>query len=154
MIAGDGDGRPSLELLAGQLGVRDSVRFVGHVPDDDLPDLYRAADLFVMPSTGEGFGIVFLQAMASGIPVIGGDGDGGRDPLRDGRDGALVSSREPCAVARAIGRELRPDRGECSPERPFERARFQGFVARILEGSRSGAPAEVRGPAMSGRAPP
>jgi phosphatidylinositol alpha-1,6-mannosyltransferase len=154
VIAGDGDGRPSLELLAGQLGVRDHVRFVGHVPDDDLPDLYRAADLFVMPSTGEGFGIVFLQALASGIPVIGGDGDGSRDPLRDGKDGALVSSREPSAVARAIGRELRADRGGCSPERPFERARFQGFVARILEGSRSGAPAEVHGPAMSGRAPP
>ena len=42
--------------------MQENVRFVGLVPDEDLPDLYRAADVFVMPSTGEGFGIVFLQA--------------------------------------------------------------------------------------------
>jgi glycosyltransferase involved in cell wall biosynthesis len=51
------------------------------VPDEELVDHYRMADIFVMPSTGEGFGIVFLEAMACGIPAIGGNADGSTDPL-------------------------------------------------------------------------
>ena len=133
VIAGDGDDRSHLEALATEAGVRDSVRFVGHVPDEDLPALYRAADVFVMPSTGEGFGIVFLQAFASGVPVIGGAGDGSRGPLTDGEDGALVSSCVADGVARAIEYELRFDRGEPETERFFERSRFQGFLAKILK---------------------
>jgi phosphatidylinositol alpha-1,6-mannosyltransferase len=91
VVAGDGDDRPRLERLAAAQGLAERVRFIGYIAETELPDLYRAADVFVMPSTGEGFGIVFLQAMASGIPVIGGDADGSRDPLRDGADGLLVA---------------------------------------------------------------
>ena len=71
LIAGDGDDRPRLEALAAQHGVADRVRFLGAVPADALPDLYRAADVFVMPSTGEGFGIAYLEAMACGTPAVG-----------------------------------------------------------------------------------
>lgn len=102
LIAGDGDDRPRLEALALEHGVASSVEFLGHVPDDVLPALYRGADVFVMPSTGEGFGIVFLQALASGLPVIAGATDGSRDPLRDGREGTLLSDMHPAAVASAI----------------------------------------------------
>ena len=102
VIAGDGDDRHHLEECAAREGVRDEVRFVGHVPDDELPDLYRAADVFVMPSTGEGFGIVFLQAIASGLPVIGGDGDGSRDPLRDGTDGRMIPVGNPASIGKFI----------------------------------------------------
>jgi phosphatidylinositol alpha-1,6-mannosyltransferase len=81
LIVGDGDDRSRLESLAQDLGVAEQVRFAGEVPWNELPHYFRLADLFVMPSTGEGFGIVFLEAMASGIPVIGGNRDGSVDPL-------------------------------------------------------------------------
>ena len=67
----------------GDLG---AVRFLGYVPDEDLPDLYRLADLFVMPSTQEGFGIVYLEAAACGLRVVGGVGGGSGDAIPDDRD--------------------------------------------------------------------
>lgn len=91
VVAGDGDDRPRLEALARELGVADCVRFVGAVPRADLPALYRLADAFAMPSTGEGFGIAFLEAMASGVPALGLAGDGSVDALGDGDLGLVVS---------------------------------------------------------------
>lgn len=102
LIAGDGDDRPRLEALAGAHGVADRVRFIGRVPDEELPDLYRLADLFVMPSTGEGFGIVFLEAMASGVPALGGDADGSVDPLRDGALGMAASPERTVEAIRIL----------------------------------------------------
>ena len=64
LIVGDGDDRPRLESLAVECGVAEKVQFAGLVPPEELPDYFRLADVFVMPSTGEGFGIVFLEAMA------------------------------------------------------------------------------------------
>ena len=145
VIAGEGDDRHHLEALAREAGVQESVRFVGHVPDDEIPDLYRAADVFVMPSTGEGFGIVFLQALASGVPVIGGDGDGSRDPLRDGADGVLVCSGEADEVARAIEMELGADRVERAGARPFERAKFEESLGLILMRFRPRSKSKVNG---------
>jgi phosphatidylinositol alpha-1,6-mannosyltransferase len=81
LIAGSGADRPRLEALTLQLGLGPSVRFLGKVPDPDLPDLYRAADVFALPSTGEGFGIVYLEAMACGTPAIGLDVGGAPDAL-------------------------------------------------------------------------
>ena len=137
VIAGDGDDRPYLEGLAGRAGVRENVRFVGHVPEEELPDLYRAADVFVMPSTGEGFGIVFLQALASGLPVLGADGDGSRDPLRDGEDGALVSVDEPLGPARAIERALLERGGVHPAGHAFALPRFRALVGALLTGFQS-----------------
>jgi phosphatidylinositol alpha-1,6-mannosyltransferase len=90
IIVGDGDDRPRLESLAQEYGVGDKVRFAGRVEPGQLPDYFRLADVLVMPSTGEGFGIAFLEAMASGIRVIGGNRDGSVDPLADGKFGWLV----------------------------------------------------------------
>jgi phosphatidylinositol alpha-1,6-mannosyltransferase len=81
LIVGDGDDRPRLEAFAAELGVSHKVRFTGAVAPEGLPDYFRLADVFVMPSTGEGFGIVFLEAMACGIRVIGGNQDGSLDVL-------------------------------------------------------------------------
>jgi len=100
LVIGRGDDRPRLEALACEIGVGDRVVFAGFVPTADLPDLYRAADLYVMPSQ-EGFGIAYLEAMATGIPVISGDDDGSADPLQDGRLGWRVPHRDPESVARA-----------------------------------------------------
>lgn len=99
LIAGDGDDRERLFQHAAASGAVASVRFLGRVADGKLSDLYEAADVFVMPSTGEGFGIVFLEALQHGCVVIAGSADGSVDPLRDGADGYLVSPNDPKELA-------------------------------------------------------
>jgi phosphatidyl-myo-inositol dimannoside synthase len=98
LVIGRGDDRPRLEQLAQELGVGDRVVFAGFVPTSELPDHYRVADAYIMPSQ-EGFGIVYLEAMATGIPVLSGDSDGSADPLQDGELGWRVPHRDPQAVA-------------------------------------------------------
>jgi len=131
LVAGDGDDLPRLKQRADELGVSEQVRFIGYVTDEELPDLYRAADVFVMPSTGEGFGIVFLQALASGLPVIGGDSDGSRDPLRDGYDGRMVGVEQTDALVKAIDEIIRFDRTPNGSGHGFSRQYFQDLVARL-----------------------
>ncbi|MGH8051440.1 MAG: glycosyltransferase family 4 protein [Arenimonas sp.] len=113
LIAGEGDDEDRLKDIAHQLGVQDSVRFLGRVPNTKLPALYAAADLFLMPSTGEGFGIVFLEAMATGTPALGLDCDGSVDPLLDGELG-FVSNEENLAdnIAKALSFERVTDLSE------------------------------------------
>jgi glycosyltransferase involved in cell wall biosynthesis len=106
IVGGDGDDRPRLEQLAREVGVADAVRFMGLVPDADLPRLYGDADVFVMPSTKEGFGIVFLEALACGTPVIAGNRDGSVDAVLDGRLGRTVDPYDPEDLERAIDTEL------------------------------------------------
>lgn len=118
LIVGSGDDRARLEAIAVELGVNDRVKFLGAVDPQTLLETYRAADLFVMPSTGEGFGIAFLEAMASGTPALGLDVAGARDALELG---VAVSEND---LMRAIGRLLaqsRPDRHALAED---VRARF------------------------------
>jgi phosphatidylinositol alpha-1,6-mannosyltransferase len=91
LIAGEGDDRSRLELAARDAGVAERVRFLGRVEPDDLPDLYRAADLFALLSTGEGFGIAFIEAMACGTPAVGLAIGGSPDALGDGALGTLLA---------------------------------------------------------------
>ena len=100
LVIGRGDDQPRLAQLAQELGVLDQVVFAGFVPDEALVAHYRLADVYVMPSK-EGFGIVYLEAMACGVPVIAGDDDGSADPVQDGRLGWQVPHRDPEAVATA-----------------------------------------------------
>jgi phosphatidylinositol alpha-1,6-mannosyltransferase len=102
LVVGDGDDRPHLEQMARQLGLAERVHFAGHIADAELPDCYRLADVFVMPSDGEGFGIVFVEAAASGVAVVGGNRDGSLDALADGAIGVPVDGRDPGAVGLAI----------------------------------------------------
>lgn len=111
LVAGTGPDRDRLEHIAETLGVRDRVHFVGHVPFDELPSYYNVADLFVMPSREEppdveGFGIVFLEAGACGVPVIGARSGGIPDAIRDGETGLLVPPVAPTALADAATRIL------------------------------------------------
>ncbi|GAB6860728.1 glycosyltransferase family 4 protein [Haloplanus litoreus] len=91
LIAGTGRLESSLKDLATALGVREDVRFLGFVDGETLPALYSAVDLFVLPSEYEGFGIVFMEAMACGTPVIGTDVGGVPTAVVDGETGYLVS---------------------------------------------------------------
>lgn len=100
LVIGRGDDQPRLVQLAEDLGVSDRVIFAGFVPTTDLVAYYRLADAYVMPSQ-EGFGIVYLEAMACGVPVLAGDADGSADPLQDGKLGWRVPHRDPEAVATA-----------------------------------------------------
>ncbi len=100
LVIGRGDDQPRLAQLAQDLGVADHVVFAGFVATKDLVDHYRLADAYIMPSQ-EGFGIVYLEAMACGVPVLSGDDDGSADPVQDGRVGWQVPHRDPEAVASA-----------------------------------------------------
>lgn len=91
VIVGEGDDQPRLEQLIETLGLQDCVTLTGYVSDDMLPDYYNLCDVFAMPSKMEGFGIVLLEAMACGKPVLGSSQDGSRDALDNGRLGALVN---------------------------------------------------------------
>ncbi|MGH7538869.1 MAG: glycosyltransferase family 4 protein [Gemmatimonadales bacterium] len=113
-VAGVGPRREELERLAGQGGVRHALKFLGFVPDEQLPALYNAADLYVGASRyhellAEGFGISLVEASASGIAVVGGRSGGVPDAVRDGETGILVDPEDPGAVAAAITRLLGDD---------------------------------------------
>jgi glycosyltransferase involved in cell wall biosynthesis len=82
-----------------------SIRVLGYVPDDELPALYQDADLFVLPSrSGEGFGLVALEAMASGLPVLATSSGGVVDIVKDGVNGRLVPPNDVPALAEALNR--------------------------------------------------
>ena len=96
VIVGDGEERAPLERRARDHGLGDRVYFAGAVPPEDLPAYYAAADLFVHPnrvdgSDFEGFGIVFLEAAAAGLAVVGGRSGGVPEAVIDGVTGVLVS---------------------------------------------------------------
>lgn len=136
LIIGEGDDRARLEELARQTGVADRVRFLGAVSQRYLAEAYRMADLFVMPSTGEGFGIAFLEAMASGTPALGLDVAGARDALADGGLGILVSEKDDLAAA--ITRHLatpkpNPDALSEAVRRRFGRAVFRAQVSMAFD---------------------
>lgn len=95
-----------LELLTASLGLQDRVTFRNAVPHIELPALYSAADLVVMPSTYESFGLVALEAMACGTPVIASKVGGLQWTVRDGETGILVDERTPEAFAQAMGKVL------------------------------------------------
>lgn len=132
LIVGDGDDRPRLEALARETGLTDRVIFAGNVPQQELADYYRLADAFAMPSTGEGFGIVFLEAAAAGLPVVGGNRDGSVDALADGEIGTLVDPLDEEALAAALLAALRQGRGTPRGLGRFSTPAFETHVAALL----------------------
>jgi phosphatidylinositol alpha-1,6-mannosyltransferase len=111
-VAGEGDGRRDLEQLADNLGLSGRVRFLGGVPDADLPALYNLADVYVgasrrTPLSVEGFGIALAEAASSGRPVVAGNAGGIPEAVKDGETGLLVDPERPEAVAEAVRRLLR-----------------------------------------------
>lgn len=137
LVVGDGDDRPRLERLARDLGVAGQVRFVGRVSDEELVDHYRLADLFVMPSRKEGFGIVFLEAMACGVPAVGLNVDGSVDPLALEPLGHAVAEPE---LASTIARLLADPPPRRVPERlvTFSANMFSARLRQLLATTSSG----------------
>ncbi|MFB7613909.1 glycosyltransferase family 4 protein [Kitasatospora sp. NPDC056181] len=124
LIVGGGPYRADLEKLADARGVRASVRFTGSVPWEELPAHYGAGDVFAMPCRTrrggldvEGLGIVYLEASATGLPVVAGDSGGAPDAVLEGETGYVVPGGSPAAAAERIVRllndeELRRRMGE------------------------------------------
>jgi glycosyltransferase involved in cell wall biosynthesis len=101
-IAGRDDAEPAMRALCRQLGVEDSFQFLGWKSQDELVDLYAQADVFAMPSLIEAFGMVFLEAMAAGVPVIGTRVGGVPEMITDGKNGRLVSPQDSVELAAAL----------------------------------------------------
>jgi phosphatidylinositol alpha-1,6-mannosyltransferase len=152
LIVGDGPHRAELEALALALGVRERVAFAGRVPDEDLPDIYALCDAFVLPSREqldscdvEGFGMVFLEANASGKPVVAGRSGGIGDAVLDGETGLLVDPLDPDCIASSIGKllanpQLASRMGEQGRERavrefswPAVAARLRGILRQVVQ---------------------
>lgn len=107
LVAGDGPDRDRLGRLATAAGVADRVRWLGAVPNDDLPGLYALSDLYLGLSRedgleAEGFGIALADAAAAGVPVVAGRSGGTADAVRDGETGIRVDPADPVAVAEAV----------------------------------------------------
>lgn len=108
-IGGSGPDRPRLERLTADLNLQHAVRFLGRVPDADLPYVYRQASVFVMPvreeadgASIEGFGIVYLEASASGLPVIAGQSGGAVEAVKQEETGYLVPPNDPQALVETL----------------------------------------------------
>ncbi len=99
VLVGKGDDVPRIEAMINELGLTDCVTLTGFVPEEELQDHYSLCDLFAMPSKGEGFGIVYLEALAAGKPVLAGNQDGAVEPLLHGKLGCLVDPDDEGAIA-------------------------------------------------------
>lgn len=113
MIVGGGPHREALETLARRHGVSEHVRFTGGVPADELPAHHALADVFAMPCRTrgagldvEGLGIVYLEASATGVPVVAGRSGGAPETVRDGETGLVVDGTDVAAIAAAVGELL------------------------------------------------
>ncbi len=132
--AGDGTDRARLEAKAKLLGVSENVVFPGYVAEEEKLDYYRLADLFVMPSRLEGFGYVFLEALAAGVPVVASSVDGSKEAVRGGAWGSLADPRNRDEVLTAIRNGLvnpvLPDRSELEY---FSKRRFRDRTWRAID---------------------
>jgi phosphatidylinositol alpha-1,6-mannosyltransferase len=125
LLVGDGPRRAALHRLAQSCGVAGSVVCTGPVPWSELPAHYAAGDVFAMPCRTrgrgldvEGFGLVFLEAAATGLPVVIGDAGGAREAVRIGETGDLVNGRDVAAVAQTVGTLLAdPERAAAMGQR-------------------------------------
>lgn len=140
LLIGSGDDLPRLQQLAQTLHVKERVHFFCNFSRQQLADCYAAAEIFALPSTGEGFGLVFLEAMASGKPVIGTRVGGIPDVVEDGQEGLLIEPDVPSLLGalkrllcdRALSDELGA-RGKQRIQREFTFEKFQHGMRDIIE---------------------
>jgi phosphatidylinositol alpha-1,6-mannosyltransferase len=141
VAVGGGDDLPRLRMLASEVGVADRVHFLDGLSREEVAACYARSDIFALPSTGEGFGMVFLEAMAFGKPVVAAASGGSTDLIQDGANGLLVPPHDVEQLAHALERllkdeSLRSRLGRCGAETVRRQYRFEIFEAnleRILE---------------------
>jgi glycosyltransferase involved in cell wall biosynthesis len=146
-LVGEGALRPELERLAEEVGVRRAVHFLGYVDDARLEQAYQDSHLMVMPSTGEGFGIVFLEAWKHGLPVIAGDQDASAEVVTHGVNGLCVNPASVEEIAGAVVTLLKdPERAGRMGQRGYETVleqythdHFRSRLWQILRGGSHGA---------------
>lgn len=136
-VVGDGDDRERLESLAVEVGVADRVHFRGSLGPSALASAYEACMLYVMPSTREGFGIVFLEAALFGKPSVGGKHGGTPEVIEDGVTGVLVEQSNLTGLSDAIAGLLEDDvarerMGRAARERTLREFGFAAFKGRLL----------------------
>ncbi len=138
-IAGKGKLKAVLKSMSKALGIDENLEFLGYVPDKKLNALFSSADIFVLPSSfGESFGIVILEAMASGTAVIGTEVGGIQEILGNGKYGMLVPPSEPSELAKAMV-DLMKDAGkrEDFERRALRRVRkeydWRSVVKRVMK---------------------
>ena len=140
VAVGAGDDLSRLERLAADLNVADRVHFLQNLSREEIAACYANAEIFALPSAGEGFGLVFLEAMAFAKPLVGATCGGTTDVVEDGINGLLVPSGDAGALARALGRllgdeSLRAALGQRGAEivrRKFQFAVFRSALENIL----------------------
>jgi phosphatidyl-myo-inositol dimannoside synthase len=133
---GSGDDLARLQNLAKELGVADCVHFLKGFSREELADCYAHADIFAMPSAGEGFGLVYLEAMAFGKPLVAAAAGGALDLVQDGVNGLLVQARDLASLASALARLLedaclRQKLGQRGAALVREKYRFESFVSNL-----------------------
>ncbi len=153
LVVGGGPYAADLRRLAASAGIAGSVRFTGPVPQAELPAHYAAGDVFAMPCRTrrggldvEGLGIVYLEASAAGLPVVGGDSGGAPDAILDGETGYVVGGRDVTALAgrltalladpaaaRAMG-----DKGRAWVERDWSWDAAAARLLALIEGGQTG----------------
>jgi glycosyltransferase involved in cell wall biosynthesis len=156
-LAGEGPERARIEAMIQRLRLESSVELQGWVEHEDLPAFLRELDVFVMPSTWEGFGVAAIEASAVELPVVASNIYGIPDAVRDGLTGLLVQSRNPGALAESIGRlvddtALRQSLGKAGREyvaRHYDWSRNAAQMTSIYERLTEQSPARRRTPRMS-----
>ena len=139
MLAGDGPLRGEWERLCAELGLQKQVTFLGRVPDEALPGLYQAADVFVLPaiSRAEALGLVMIEAMMSGLPCVTTEiGSGTSYLVQDGLSGYVVPPRSPAALAEALNRliadpALRARMGAAGRERALRQFTVEKMITDV-----------------------
>ncbi len=113
LLVGDGPHRSAVEKLVARHGLQDDVVFAGRVPWHETPAYYDAGDVFCMPTRTrrgglepEALGICYLEAAATGLPVVAGDSGGAPDAVLHGENGFVVDGRSPAEVANRVGQLL------------------------------------------------
>ncbi len=134
VVAGDGDDRHRLEAKAAALGISDRVLFTGFTSEATLMELYRRCAAFAMPSRGEGFGLVYLEAMRAGKPVLAARDSAAEEIVVDGATGLLVNPDDREELRGALGRLLDyPGEAKRMGEAGFERWRKELGLERFRE---------------------
>jgi phosphatidylinositol alpha-1,6-mannosyltransferase len=160
VIVGTGDDEPRLKQKAIDLGLRTAVVFTGFASPDDLQSAYRRAAVFAMPSRNEGFGLVYLEAMAHGLPCVGSVHDAAGDVIDDGVTGFLVDQSDCAGLAARLVQLLSDDSlrrrmGRAGQRRLRDRFSYSSFRDRFVdlcEGSFGAGPNAVLDTTAPGRA--